>query len=146
MARYFTLQEAESMIPMVRESLEFAIDAKAKIGAIDSEMQELASRISMLGGIEVNPDHVARRKLERVSLVRSVEASVQQIQRNGCLVKDLDMGLLDFPALLNGVEVYLCWKLGESRIEWWHSTNDGYSGRRRIIDEFGYDEPNLRPN
>lgn len=134
------------MIPMVRRPLESAIDAKAKIGAIDSEMQELSSRISMLGGIEVNPDHVARRKLERVSLMQSVEDAVRTIQRSGCLVKDLDMGLLDFPALLNGVEVYLCWKLGESRIEWWHSTHDGYSGRRRIIDEFGLDEPNLRPN
>ncbi len=146
MSRYFTLQEAESMIPMVQESLESAIDAKARIEAIESEMQELSSRISMLGGIEVNPDHVARQKLERVSLVQSVEADVRKIQRSGCLVKDLDMGLLDFPALLNGEEVYLCWKLGETKIEWWHSTHDGYSGRRRIMDEFGYDEPNLRPN
>jgi hypothetical protein len=146
MSHYFTLQEAESIIPMVQGCLESAIDAKARIGAIDGEMQDLSSRISMLGGMEVNPDHVARRKLERVSLVQSIEAAVKEIQRSGCLVKDLDMGLLDFPALLNGVEVYLCWKLGETKIEWWHSTHDGYSGRRRIMDEFGYDEPNLRPN
>ena len=146
MSRYFTLQEAESTIPVVKGCLESAIDAKARIAAIDSEMQELSSRICMLGGIEVNPDHVARRKLQRVSLMQSIEADVKKIQRSGCLVKDLDMGLLDFPALLNGVEVYLCWKLGETRIEWWHSTKDGYSGRRRIMDEFGYDEPNLRPN
>ena len=146
MSHYFTLQEAESIIPMVQGCLESAIDAKARIGAIDGEMQDLSSRISMLGGMEVNPDHVARRKLERVSLVQSIEAAVKEIQGSGCLVKDLDMGLLDFPALLNGVEVYLCWKLGETKIEWWHSTHDGYSGRRRIMDEFGYDEPNLRPN
>ena len=61
-------------------------------------------------------------------------------------MKDLDIGLLDFPALLNGVEVFLCWKLGETKIEWWHSTQEGYAGRRKIIDEFGYEGPNLRPN
>ena len=73
-------------------------------------------------------------------------AAVDEIQRSGCLVKDLDMGILDCPALLDGVEVYLCWKLGETKIEWWHSTQEGYSGRRRIIDEFNSGEPNLRPN
>ena len=146
MARYFTLQEAENTIPVVKECLESAIHAKARVGAIDGEMQDLSSRISMLGGIEINPDQVARRKLERMSLVHSIEECVNEIQRRGCLVKDLDMGLLDFPALLDGVEVYLCWRLGETKIEWWHSTQDGYSGRRRIMDEFGYNEPNLRPN
>ncbi len=146
MARYFTLREAESLIPALRECLEAAIDAKDRIGVIDGEMQELSARICMAGGIEVNPDQVARQKFERITLMRSVEAAVDEIQRSGCLVKDLDMGLLDFPALLDGVEVYLCWKLGETKIEWWHSTQEGYSGRRRIIDEFNSGEPNLRPN
>ena len=146
MSRYFTLQEAESLIPVVGECLEAAINAKALVGEIDGELQDLSTRIGMLGGMEVDPDRIARRKLERLSLVRSIEESIREIQRSGCLVKDLDTGLLDFPALLNGVEVYLCWKLGESRIEWWHSTHEGYSGRRKIIDEFGDDTPNLRPN
>ncbi len=146
MSRYFTLQEAESLIPFVKECLEAAINAKAMVGEIDGEMQELSARICMLGGTEIDPDHIARRRLERTALVRSIEDSVNEIQRSGCLVKDLDMGLLDFPALLNGVEVYLCWKLGESKIEWWHSTQEGYSSRRRIIDEFGCEPPGLRPN
>ncbi len=146
MARYFTLQEAESLIPVVKNSLETAIRAKALIGEIDSEMHELAARVCMAGGMEVDPGQVVRRKLERISLVRSVEESVNDIQRSGCLVKDLDKGLLDFPALLNGVEVYLCWRLGETKIEWWHSTQEGFAGRRRIIDEFGGETPTLRPN
>lgn len=146
MSRYFTLQEAESLIPLVKERLEAAISAKAIVSEIDGEMHDLSTRVTMLGGIEVDPDQIARRKLERISLVRLIEESVQQIQNSGCLVKDLDMGLLDFPALLNGQEVYLCWKLGESRIEWWHSTQEGYSARRRIMDEFGDTSPDLRPN
>lgn len=146
MPHYFTLQEAESLIPAISECLQAAIEAKSQVGAIDTEMQELSARICMVGGSEVNPTFVARRKLERVSLVQSIEDAVKQIQSNGCLVKDLDIGLLDFPALLNGVEVFLCWKLGEPKIEWWHSTQEGYADRRKIMDEFGYDGPNLRPN
>ena len=99
-------------------------------------MQNLSAHICMVGGAEINPDKVARQKLERISLMQLIDDRVSDIQSSGCLVKDLDLGLLDFPALLNGVEVYLCWKLGESRIEWWHSTQEGYSGRRRIMDEF----------
>lgn len=146
MPRYFTLHEAERLIPLVTERLESAISAKAVVSEIDGELNDLSARVCMLGGIEIDPGEIARRKLERLSLVRLIEESVEQIQSSGCLVKDLDMGLLDFPALLNGVEVYLCWKLGETRIEWWHSTQEGYSGRRRIIDEFGGTPGSLRPN
>ncbi len=146
MARYFTLREAEGMIPALREYLETAVVAKEQIGRIDGEMRELSARISMTGGMEVNPDDIARQKLERVSLARSVAAAVEEIQSSGCLVKDLDIGLLDFPALVDGVEVYLCWRLGETKIEWWHSTQEGYSGRRRIMDEFDEGESDLRPN
>jgi len=146
MARYFTLQEAEGLIPALQECLKVAINAKERIGAIDGEMRELSARIFMVGGMEVHPDRVARKKLERVMLMKSLEHAVQEIQSSGCVVKDLDIGLLDFPALLNGVEVYLCWRLGETKIEWWHPTQEGYGGRRRIVDEFNADDPSTRPN
>ncbi len=146
MPRYFTLQEAEGVLPLVKEYLESAIDAKARIGSIDGELQSLSSRISLLGGIEINPDRIARQKLERAVLIRAIETAVDRIQTSGCVVKDLDRGLLDFPALLNGVEVFLCWRLGEPRIEWWHTTDEGYSGRKRILNEFDIGGAGLRPN
>ena len=145
MPRYFTLREAEGLLPTIKEGLAEAIADKERVEAIDQAMSDLSARICMTGGAEVNPAQVAHQRLERVSLVHSIEKKVSEIQRSGCLVKDLDMGLLDFPALLDGVEVYLCWKLGEPRIEWWHSTEEGYSGRRRIMGEFG-EEATLRPN
>ena len=146
MSRYFTLREAEGLIPALRKRLEAAITAKERIGEIDGDIQGLSARIFMAGGLEVNPDMVAHWKLERLALIQALEDAVREIQRSGCLVKDLDMGLLDFPALLDGVEVYLCWKLGETKIEWWHSTEDGYPGRRKIIDEFDSEGTSLRPN
>ena len=136
MSRYFTLQEAENLLPSIREWLEAAINAKVEVGEIDSEMQELTARINVLGGCEINPDEIARKKMQRISLIHSIEETITRIQSSGCLVKDLDIGLLDFPALLDGEEVFLCWKLGESKIEWWHFQQEGYAGRRRIIDEF----------
>ena len=145
MPRYFTLREAEGLLPMIKDGLEAAIAEKERVEAIDQAMSDLSAQISMAGGTEVNPGHVAHQRLERVSLVNSIEKKVSEIQRSGCLVKDLDIGLLDFPALLDGVEVYLCWKLGEPRIEWWHSSDEGYSGRRPIMGEFG-DNGTCRPN
>lgn len=146
MPRYFTLREAEALLPVVRSRLESAINSRTELAAIDSEMQELTARINLSGGIEINPGEVARRKFHRASLVQSIEEEVEQIQSSGCLVKDLDSGLLDFPALIGDDEVYLCWKLGEPRIEWWHRVEDGFAGRRRIGDEFGTTPPSGLPN
>lgn len=146
MPRYFTLSEAEALLPSVRARLESAINSRAELAAIDAELQELMARISMAGGSEINPTKVARRKIERSSLVKSIEGAIDFIQTNGCVVKDLDMGLLDFPALLGNDEIYLCWKLGEPRIEWWHRINDGFAGRRRIGDEFADKGPTGLPN
>lgn len=146
MPRYFTLREAEELLPSIRSRLEAAINAKAELAAIDAEFQEISARISMAGGSEINLGRAARRKFERASLVKSIEGAVEEIQNTGCVVKDLDIGLLDFPALLGEDEVYLCWKLGEPKIEWWHHVHDGFAGRRRIGDEFGGSAPAARPN
>lgn len=146
MPRYFTLREAEELLPSIRSRLEAAINSKAELAAIDAEFQEISARISMAGGSEINLAQAAQRKFERAALVKSIENAVEEIQNTGCVVKDLDIGLLDFPALLGGDEVYLCWKLGETRIEWWHHLDDGFAGRRRIGDEFGGSAPATRPN
>ena len=72
---------------------------------------------------------------------------MRAIESSGCLLKDLEKGLIDFPALLDGHEVYLCWQRGEPRIEYWHRIEDGFAGRRLIGGEFGdREEPGLRPN
>jgi hypothetical protein len=62
--------------------------------------------------------------------------SIEAVQETGCLVKDLDIGLVDFPTLFRGVEVYLCWKLGEPGIEFWHGIEEGFRGRKPIDREF----------
>ncbi len=61
-----------------------------------------------------------------------VVKNVEKIQEMGVLVKDMEKGLCDFPCHLDGRIVYLCWKLGESKVEWWHETQDGFKGRKKI--------------
>jgi hypothetical protein len=70
---------------------------------------------------------------------------MQHIEESGCVVKDLDIGLVDFPAMLGDEQVFLCWKLGEPRIEFWHRMDEGFAGRKPISDEFGSSGPN-RPH
>jgi hypothetical protein len=72
----------------------------------------------------------------RDKLAQRLKSAIEQMQEFGCVVKDLDTGLVDFPTLFRGVEVYLCWKLGESRIEYWHGMEEGFRGRKAIDKDF----------
>jgi hypothetical protein len=76
----------------------------------------------------------ARQAVDRITA--EIRQGLQEIQTLGCVVKDLDMGLLDFPALRDGQEVYLCWRVGEDRIESWHGIDEGYTGRKPLDDLF----------
>ncbi|MCY4585282.1 MAG: DUF2203 domain-containing protein [Bryobacterales bacterium] len=137
MAKFFTLQEAEDCIPGLEDLLRTAIDSKKGAAQMERELQAIGERIHLLGGSEINPVKVAeKRAMQRVCMQR-LKSSVETIEQTGCLVKDLEMGLLDFPAQLDGDEVYLCWKLGETRIQFWHRPEEGFTGRKRIGLQFG---------
>ena len=77
-------------------------------------------------------DKAAKQRLEHNRLAGAVQAAVEKIHATGCVVKDLEVGLLDFPARINGEAVYLCWRLGEDRIRFYHSQDEGFSGRKPI--------------
>src|SRR6476646_5285151 len=118
--RSFTLDEAQSLLPILESLLRTAIDGKKLIETVDAELQELAHRVFLSGGLLVNIVQVARRKAER-------EKTIQR-------VKDLEIGLLDFPCQVEGRTVLLCWKLGEPGITHWHDTSEGFAGRKPIDD------------
>jgi len=75
-------------------------------------------------------------RTRRDSSAARLKASLQQVQEIGCIVKDLDIGLIDFPTTFRGIEVYLCWKLGEPAIEFWHGVDEGFRGRKAIDQDF----------
>ena len=136
MARRFTLQEAESLLPEIEDSLRDAISLKAKFELAEEELQSIGRRVTMLGGVMIDREEVQRYKQQRDQSAQGLKTAIEQIQEFGCVIKDLDIGLVDFTTLYRGEEVYLCWKLGESGIGFWHGTHEGFAGRKPIDDEF----------
>jgi hypothetical protein len=132
--RSFTLDEAQSLLPVLESLLRTAIDGKKLIETVDAELQELAHRVFLSGGLLVNIVQVARRKAEREKTIQRVKDALAEIDATGVQVKDLDIGLLDFPCQVEGRTVLLCWKLGEQGITHWHDTSEGFAGRKPIDD------------
>ena len=132
--RTFTLEEAHALLPILESLLRTAIDDKKLIEAVDTELQEIAHRVFLNGGTLLKIVSLARRKAERQKALQRVKDAVAEIHATGVLVKDLDIGLLDFPCVVSGEIVLLCWKLGENKITHWHSTTEGFAGRK-LIDE-----------
>ena len=139
--RYFKLSEAQELLPVIAPYLEQAREQKSKVDGLNQELAHAAARIMVLGG-SIPPHHeLAKKKAERDGLAAEVQESVSKILETGCLVKDLDEGLVDFPTLMNGEEVYLCWKLGEKRIEYWHGIEEGFAGRKPLDDSAPDESP-----
>jgi hypothetical protein len=132
MSRTFTLDEAQSLLPILESLLKQAIQSKKTIEEVDAEVQQLTQRIFMNGGTLVNVVQVAQRKAAREKAVQRIKDAVAEIDATGVQVKDLDIGLLDFPCNVEGEIVLLCWKLGESKIAFWHDTTSGFAGRQPI--------------
>jgi hypothetical protein len=130
--RSFTLEEAQTVLPVLESLLRAAIDGKKLIEAVDTELQELAHRVFLRGGILVNIVQMARRKAEREKTIQRVKDALAEIDATGVQVKDLDIGLLDFPCEVDGRTVLLCWKLGEKGITHWHGVSEGFAGRKPI--------------
>jgi hypothetical protein len=128
----FTLDEAQTLLPVLESLLRTAIDSKQLIEEVDDELQDTAHRVFLNGGMLLNVVKLARRKAEREKAVQRVKDAVAEIDATGVQVKDLEMGLLDFPCRVNGEIILLCWKLGEQGITHWHGTEEGFAGRKPI--------------
>jgi hypothetical protein len=131
-SRTFTLDEAQDLLSVLGSLLRKAIDGKKLIESVDAELQSVAHRIFLRGGMSLNIVHLARRKAEREKSFQRVKDAMAEIDAMGVQVKDLDIGLLDFPCEVDGQTILLCWKLGESAITHWHGVSEGFAGRKLI--------------
>jgi hypothetical protein len=136
MPRRFTHAEAQSFLPELDRLLRSAIDLKAEYDEVEREIQSFQERVMMMGGLVVDRDRALAARTRRDSAAGRLRAVIEQVQEIGCLIKDLDIGLVDFPTVFQGTEVYLCWKLGEPAIEYWHGVDEGYRGRKPIDQDF----------
>jgi hypothetical protein len=136
MKRFFTLEEAHGVLPKVEAALRRALTLKSQYSSAEAALQEFSRRITLSGGSLVNREQAVSLRSDLESAASLLKAALQEIQETGCQIKDLDVGLLDFPTLFRGEEVLLCWKLGEDRIEYWHGLSEGFAGRHKIDDDF----------
>jgi hypothetical protein len=132
----FTLDEAQALLPVLEALLKRAIEGKKAAESIEGRMQDLARKIFLSGGLLVDIARVRRQRATLESHLQAAKDSVAEIDAIGVQVKDLETGLLDFPCEIDGEIVLLCWKLGESRIDFWHTVEDGFRGRQPIDDRF----------
>src|SRR5262245_12922797 len=132
MSRTFTLDEAQDLLPVLESLLRTSIDGRKLIESVDAEFLALAHRIFINGGMALNVVQIARRKAEREKAIQRVKDAMDEIDAMGVQVKDLDIGLLDFPCEVDGEIILLCWKLGENAIAHWHGVSEGFAGRKPI--------------
>jgi hypothetical protein len=129
--RHFTPEEANALLEQVRPIAESLVSHRRAFTVAAARRARLASRISGNGG-DFDPQEPREldEQLEREA--QAVASAVEELQGLGVLVKDLDRGLVDFPALRDGEEVLLCWQVGEDEIAFWHGVEEGFAGRKPL--------------
>jgi hypothetical protein len=156
--RFFDLDEANELIPEVRTILEGLRDQRAELirlrdqlllieSAADTPTQAPTeanvgrpSRPAEHGDDEAEADGPGRAGERRVLRLRmqgvidQMQAGVARIDELGVTLREIETGLIDFPALVSGRQVWLCWRLGEGDVEWWHELGDGFGGRQALIE------------
>ena len=130
--RYFSPRDVEALIPELTEIMGDVKAAQAEAAVVRERLHAEQERIAMTGGGVI--DHglwkQGREDLERVG--RRIQSRLEDIARLGGVVKDLDLGLVDFPHLRDGEIVNLCWKHGETSIEYWHGLDEGFAKRKPL--------------
>jgi hypothetical protein len=132
----FTIDEAQSLLPVLESLLKRAIEGKQAAEKVESSLSELARRIYISGGMRVDAGAVVKQRAEMEAHLKLARESVAEIDAIGVQVKDIETGLLDFPCRLEDQVVLLCWRMGETSIEHWHTVESGFQGRQPVDERF----------
>ena len=130
--KLFSLSEAERARRELEPLLVDAMEGRRQMADLEDSLSAIANRIQIMGGMTLDYDVAARMRADLNKIVARVKDALDRIQATGCIVKDLDTGLVDFPSLIRNQEVYLCWRLGEDRIRFYHGHNEGFAGRKPL--------------
>ncbi|HKD59853.1 MAG TPA: DUF2203 domain-containing protein [Terracidiphilus sp.] len=132
----FTIDEAQSLLPLLESLLKRAHESKRLAEEVETRISDLGRRIYLAGGMRVNVAEAGRMRAEMDGHLRRVKESISEIDSIGVQVKDVESGLLDFPCRVDDEVVLLCWRLGETAIEHWHTMEGGFKGRRPVDERF----------
>ena len=142
----FTLEEAHTLLPVLRSLVKRAMEDKSLLEQIEKELQDLKHKILLSGGLLVDVPAVAKRRAGRDKAFQDIKDALAEIDAIGVQVKDLDIGLLDFPCAVGDEVVLLCWKYGEDKIEFWHGMEEGFRGRKPIDERILRAKKKEKPN
>ena len=136
MSRRFSLAEAQRLLPRLEHLMRDALARKSEYQQAERVIQSLAEKVMMMGGMDIDRARARESRQNRDAAAQRLRDTIERVQELGCVVKDLDIGLVDFPTRFRGVDVYLCWRLGEPAIEFWHGMEEGFRGRKAIDQDF----------
>jgi hypothetical protein len=143
--KLFTLEQAQTLLPVLQSLLKRAMDSKQQIQLIDKDFEDLKHRVFLSGGLFVDVAGMARRRAERDAALQAIKDAIAEIDAIGVQVKDLDIGLLDFPCQVGDDIVLLCWKYGEEKIQFWHGMEEGFAGRKPIDERIAKGKKKEKP-
>jgi hypothetical protein len=130
--RYFSPHEVEALIPRLTEIVEGLRAAHAAVEERRGRLQAEHRRLTMVGGGVLDQGQWRADRTGLDAAVKQAQAAMEEIHALGGVPKGLEEGLVDFPHLRDGRVVNLCWKFGETRIQWWHGMDEGYSARKPL--------------
>lgn len=130
--KYFTVVEAERLIPRLEALMARIRDCHAEGGQLRAALEGAQRRVMLAGGARLDQEFWRSRKVRLAQGTAELEEKIGEILRLGVVPKDLGMGLVDFPSRLDGREINLCWRLGERRIRFWHGLDEGYAARKPL--------------
>jgi len=143
MVKFFDVDAANAALPELRTILETLRDERGQLIQLRDEFARQAALETAAAGPapidqadETAPGAEERRRLRlrMQGVIDQMQAGVARIDELGVTLREIETGLIDFPALASGRQVWLCWRLGEGDVEWWHELTDGFGGRRALID------------
>lgn len=128
----FTLEEAEALIPQLEQIMSSIMDHKRSAADLAEELAELQRESRRSGGKGMDPSLLMNKQTEVDFLVQIISEGLEALEALGGEPKDLDIGLVDFPGMIDGESVLLCWRFGEKSIDYYHNQSDGFAGRKPI--------------
>ena len=126
--KVFTTEEANRSLVLVRKVVKDVLTLYCKAKLIEEQYSVLDK--------EIDREKRAGLKGEYQQIFRQLKVYEQELQEIGCHLRDWQTGAVEWPAMLDGREIYLCWRMGEEKVEYWHEAYESFAGRRKINDEF----------